>query len=33
MVDDQDSCEWVNVFFLVLACLCGPGQRAIKQFY
>jgi len=31
MVDDQDMCEWVNVFFLVPAHPGRPGHRAVKR--
>jgi len=31
MSDDQDGCEWVNVFFPVPAYPGSPGQKVVKQ--
>ena len=31
MSDDQDGCEWVNVFLLVPAYPGSPGQKAVKR--
>jgi len=33
MSDDQDGCEWVNVFLLVPAYPGSPGQKAVKWLF